>query len=390
MEINAKLSPTSKLSSVMIEDELRRSERGHIQSYTRVNFELIFENDPVWLLIMDKSFVQTITFPQFSSKEMLLSTLSFSAKTMYSKFLSTLLPNCICFGPQSSPDILLVSGSKKFCESTTFFQAPRLAIIDYSYRRRQMLKTEQGFNEVISHKQVGGPTNFKLSYYRSVELKPARRSMLRRHIDSFIDYSLWAKHEPQPSTFLTLKDTLLVDDLRTYVQIPSRFNNTQLGYRRLSHSELCNIFGIKTIHHSFVYPGAFQTLIPLQLLYALIVDNLQITPRTSERTPMLLPRPFQIHKKGFWLSSIARWLPEQWSPQYKAGNVAKNDDASVPLSLWDHRITKVFTNVSPNSCNILRKFLIKLYNRGLYLEVIRQLRDNLCQSASNEQRGGVF
>ena len=349
---------------------------------------MIFENYPVWLIVLDKSLVHTLAFPQFESREMLLSTLPFAAKSMFAQFLNDLRKEQLLFGSNPQADLILISGSPLFVNAVQNLSATHIAIIDHSHRFRHGKRNDFGITEMVTHTQVGGCTNFRLSYRRSPHLLPAQRTNLRRKIDSFINYSLPPSRITPPTLYYNLHDILPISHVRAYIQVPYRNIPGKFGFRQLNHSELCYVFGIKASQHPFICPSAFSFMVPAQLLYSLLLHNLQQMSRKPDRCPMLLPQPIHVHKKGFWLAALGKWLPECWSPQYKNEAVAKNDDASIPISLWDGRITSIFRLATSNTCEVLRRFLNRLFQRGLYVEVKEFLTTNQVLD-SIELRGGV-
>ena len=138
----------------------------------------------------------------------------------------------------------------------------------------------------------------------------------------------------------------------------------------------------------YVCPSGISKIVPIQLLQALLMPNLQVLPPNSTRLPMPVQLPILHHKKGIWLSDIQKWLPSQYSHEYSNSTVAKSDNASIPISLWNGRITSIYQQASPHTCSVLRTFIMTIYCRKLYKSLLTFLRSHKSYTGSNEHQGG--
>jgi len=220
-------------------------------------------------------------------------------------------------------------------------------------------------------------------------LKRPLLTKIRRGISCYVDFKVKNCYKSTPTQFLTLSNIFPVGGLSTLIQFPSLFKPSSFEYRRLNHNELCNVYGIPIHLQSHVCPTSFRSLIPLQLLQALLLPNLNEMSRSNQRNPRTIPQPIPDDKRGIWFSDLNKWLPEQWSSEHNTYNnriVAKSDDAKVPICLWNNRIIKLFKNTTDSTCDTIRQFLMVIYCRKLFKEFSGIYPSGL--TGSNEQRGG--
>jgi hypothetical protein len=163
------------------------------------------------------------------------------------------------------------------------------------------------------------------------------------------------------------------------IQYPSSFSHSGIGRRLLSVDELAGIFGL----HSRMRMGelrleSFAALLPVGLLDCVLRPLLRSAAVCqSDGSPMLSPLLFPERSLSCrtWLPSLHLYLPHDWIiPQLVTDKAAKRDDADVPVSLWDRRITLLFPSTGP----VLERFrarLLLIRGRSLYKEFLSYLHD---------------
>ena len=353
----------------------------------RVN--IIFQNHPIWLLALDLRLTQRISFPLCESASTLLQSVPSHFYNLYSHLLST-VSDSLDFGNHHTTAITLVSGSPEFCLQFFGRYNRLLAIVDKSFRWRKPQNFTSSYKtDTICHQQVGGCTGFRMSYFTNLYFKPVLSS-LRRTIGTFINY----KHQctfKKPPTFISLSDTLSVSHLRVHIQIPSVYKEDLFQYRMLHHDELCKIFGVRKNLEHLLQPYCLDKIVPIQLLQSLLFPNLKVKPMGDCRTPMSLPKLVLPTTKGFWIPAIQKWLPADWGQQKNTSEkVAKHDDADIPISLWDGRVTCLFNKATPSICNAIRRFIMTIYCRQLFIDFRKNLHRYYISLGSLEQQGGAL
>ena len=115
-----------------------------------------------------------------------------------------------------------------------------------------------------------------------------------------------------------------------------------------------------------------MNLLPSQLLESILQPTLSVLytsvpSHIQSLTPTLFPKRSSTHQT--WLPSLACFLPHSWVDlEFVTDKAVKRDDAEVPTSLWDTRITLLFPG-SSRALGFMRQWLLNKQRRLLTAEL---------------------
>ena len=382
------LSFPSELPTVNLNVSKRKiSYSGSISVRTPVKFVLLFDDVPWWLLAIDLTYVESITlfdFLDFSTLENILSTrpLGDIFLEVFKFFKSKLL-----FSPSfqtAANSLILISGSIHFLESHRIFEEHTIKnwlFISTKIKKYRHVPVSGHQFFRLSHKHHGGATDIEVLYSSSLPSFVCANSPLRRSVGDFIDFSIRPKPDKSDVRFVSHTSLIPARALSSPMLIPTSFTSTGFGLRTLNANELGHIFGLPSQLHSLFQPHHFP-IVPVQILNVLLTQFLDvgdvfssITPPTEPSSKRLcLPKPIPDFVPEF-LSALNRSLPPLWSRvSTTVEKAAKADNASVPLEMWNNRITPLFPSFTPSILDLLRSLVLRKYRRKVYLEFITFLR----------------
>ena len=359
-------------------------EEGTFMSVQKMMFMLRFDTIPVWLLALDLNIIATLVFMDFDNLDSLLQKIKLlPCRLLFEKILSWFNQhNLILFNKQQNfenkPHVYLISGSVQFFMST--FQH---SITKYLYITEQHTRVRKIPN--IGHQlhrasliQFGGPLKYEVLWGSSECGWAPTLSCLRRTIGDYIHHNLRPTMLKEPPKFVTHHDTLHPYGLQSWIQYPTFFSSSGTGFKQLQSGELLEIFGIPSIFHITLQPEAF-IFTPVQILDKLLQAFLQrfFNSNPFKRIPAFprsLPEPVPDGEAVF-VPQLNRYLPQDWcSVENIEEKAAKADDASVPLHLWNKRIS-CFWDVSDIQLDVIRSFLLRCHFRRMFRNFLLYLRD---------------
>ena len=189
-----------------------------------------------------------------------------------------------------------------------------------------------------------------------------------------MDYSIPPTTTTTSSMALSYKGKLPIRFLHRHVYYPTHFAVQGYGYRSLTPIELCKIFGLDillTIGAANTVQHSFFPVVPVPMLDTLLSPLLTYASESNVSAKVSLPPIYQ--DEGYtYLPVLNMRLPHQWYQQESISiSAVKHDNADVVNAIWDQRITLLFTTCSATHLNTLRKFLLQVMYRKLFLEFRR-------------------
>jgi len=383
---------SSELPSTPVQVQKRKiSCSGSIPVRKPIDFVLLFDTVPWWLLAIDLPSVKSIVLFDFLDYNTLETIVSrhplgptflrvlerFQHKLRFSTAFSA-----------SHDTLVLLSGSIRFLATHRIFE-------EYSIRNWLFVCSDikkyrtipvSGYEFFrISHKHHGGPTDIETLYSSSSPSFRCDRSPLRRAVGDFIDFSIRPSpvtSKTSPSKFIFHTSILPFRAITAPIRIPTTFTATGFGLRILNTTELCHIFGLPSTLHALFELHHFP-FVPIQILNGLLTNfldkNKLFSPtslgRPSSSKRLCVPKPIPDFLPAY-LPSLNRSLPPVWSRvDAVTQKAAKADNASVPLHMWDFRITPLFPSFTPSVLTSLRSLVLRKYRRRVYLEFVQFLRE---------------
>jgi hypothetical protein len=108
-------------------------------------------------------------------------------------------------------------------------------------------------------------------------------------------------------------------------------------------------------------------VVPIQImdgcLAGIFTDNCVL----KEVLPTPLLRPPRPSTLSSWLPALKKYLPHSWMNSQASTKAVKNNDAGIPVHMWDQRILLVLPWVAPVIL-FLRRHLMFLITRNVYVE----------------------
>ena len=247
-----------------------------------------------------------------------------------------------------------------------------IILLNSSWRRRTEPRSFLNIRwKRLSAVDFGAPVNFNvLIGFRNIHFV-AQSTQIRRSIKHYVN------HGSRPSSVILPyhdiryygDDVLNPAKLHLPVIYPTHFTATGYGIRSLTNEELSHCFGIESWNGTVHVPP----IPPMQVLHVLI----RHLPGGSEG-----PLPFHTNKwptsalsskssTATWIPSINSFLPHTWMDTTIDNSTAvKSDDAEVPTSLWNSRISLVFPHHSSASLDNLRSLVLMWQIRRIFKEIV--------------------
>ena len=332
---------------------------------------------------LEKDYVQTLHFPQWTSKNALS---RFLNKTRDGPFFEESLgifdQSLLTFKDSSSvssctTNLFLISGSLSFFRS--ILAKSLVGQVIFLMDKHKRLRKIPPFSPLlhrIKHSNVGGATKFETFYSMiNVDKRPQFSSIIR-DISSYLDYSIRsAQSLPEGASFpINQYDQLHPNALHSKILVSSDFSCSGFGLRKLSQEELGTMYGLSSRFFSAVQHAEFS-FVPVQIVRTLLICGLETREqKQSKRARQMVPLPQHIPDNApTFLASLNRILPSAW---YKCDGVsqkaAKNDDADIDFNKWDLRILSLWPHANA-LIPALRKLALRYQFRSLY----REYRDYL-------------
>ena len=363
-----------------------QAESSWLPMFKTENVVIKFESQPVWLLGVTDKVTKHIVFPDFKSmyglksfiyktstqKQLYLNILNYLSKSIY-----------ISFGRSDlSPVIYLVSGSEH-CWLDIIAKVKSMnravGIVESFWKPRRSLESD---SKTIKHQWVGGATNFQTVYVTSSrEIKPDYTS-LRRSLGAFVNYKHRVLHQKtQGVKGYTEGDLVSLVELPLIIFLPMTYKREAMGQREVQGDELSHLVGL---------PSAFQinsseslaNIVPVQILDSLIKSVWSfssLSRLSSSKRTQYTPTEFFVDPRGHYIPSLQQFLPHSWCNTHtNSTSAAKNDDAEVPIYLWNGRITplfQAFKSISRTKQDsilaTIRKFVLRIAIRHFVRDLFR-------------------
>ena len=382
------LSPEPSTTKLHVQKR-KISYSGSISVRAPVEFVLLFDDVPWWLLAIDLTYVKSIVLFDFLDLITVKNILSSRPFGYIFLQILELFKSKINFSPSfqvSTNTLVLISGSIHFLDSHRIFEEHTISnwlfISTELKKYRHVPLSGHQFSRIL-HKHHGGPTDIAALYSSSDPSFKCLKSPLRRSVGDFIDFSIRPTPVPaqSDSRYVSHLSLIPAKGLSSSIIIPTSFTSTGFGLRVLNGNELGHIFGLPSHFHSFFAPEDFP-IIPVQVLNSLLIqflDSVDTFPvlNSSVQSPakrLCLPKPIPDFLPEF-LSDLNKSLPPLWSRvNSTVDKAAKADNASVPLEMWNNRVTPLFPSFTPSILERLRSLVLRKYRRKVYLEFVSFLR----------------
>jgi hypothetical protein len=403
-------------------------------------FALVCEGFPIWLLGLEPSWITSVTLVGFGSLADWLESLSSRSfpTQLVERAYSRINPMKVHFvsSSESIPndvDVFLLSGSLPYLlEQFQYFkciQVPTIGTIDSHVSSRFNHGRPKGVDRStapdlawfrIRHETVGGMTLFNAVHAtRHTGCVLPQVTTLRRKIASIMDASVkprFLTSREKPDHALSAQELLSPLHLEQPVMCSTRFYSSGWGIRSLTTGELASAFGFSVrLRMGEISKLSFNVCVPIQLLHSILLPVLTSTGPTIGckrhkiqwdpiREPRLIGTGSVLDTDGAlakrsWLPSIQRWLSHQWiDPELVTATAAKRDDACVPTSLWDARLTLLYPGVTRLHLETLRSWLLRRCRLNVTRSLLRFLRSQhsigwalqLTKSRASRHQGGVL
>ena len=186
-----------------------------------------------------------------------------------------------------------------------------------------------------------------------------------------MDHSIRAKTQRHDKVIAS-KHLLPAGRLSAYIKYPTHHTSTGWDVRQLSNPELHGMYGFPSKG-----PSSLTGRVPLQMLEALIdpVCRRDTSPREQLSTLHYSPPSYVEPVEGIWMPKISRMLPHTWRSDVVSTVSTKADTASVPMHMWNSRVTTIFPSFSPYILDRLRNLVLRRAKRMFRKEIILYLMD---------------
>ena len=270
-------------------------------------------------------------------------------------------------------DILLLSGSSEFVENLSFHSSPSIPVIavltGISRNRRRSPNWKQW---TYKHSKLGGVTACRVTIgFRGID--PIQLgSFVDRSLGHIIKHNERAKpSSPDVSGVYRESSLLQPNDLERMILYPTHMSYTGWGKRLFTESELSDAFDLPTWCEWNPSIG-IPVKICLEVVQGFLAKHAPELPdpgaHSVKRAPISAP-------KHSWLPSLKCFLPGSWAdPALISAKAAKADNAKVPVSMWNDRITLIFPEWTPHKLDRLRNIILRRQHRKLYLQFATHMR----------------
>jgi hypothetical protein len=268
-----------------------------LTSKVDTHFCIIFDDAPIWILSLDRTFAASVVMFGFESARALsdrLEDTEFSNHLLLA-VIARLGPRRMKYTVEASevPDdaVWLVSGSLA-TTATLATQVPpttrSLYLIDHHLRGSPRLPNRYSWQKV-QHLHFGGATCFRTAIgSQHLALSPVKTS-LRRTLAHIVDFAEPAYGPPQELAH-SLDNRLHPDSVRRAVRYRTHRSTTGWGCRSLTMGELGIAFGMSSCFRHAVTTSRLFPFAPLQILDG-ILEALVSTRIPTSRRPLLCPPP---------------------------------------------------------------------------------------------------
>ena len=179
----------------------------------------------------------------------------------------------------------------------------------------------------------------------TVKLKPT----VHRSVGSVIEHKRYLPSHDHPEGSIETNALLPIAKITPAIRLPSRFTLSGFATRAFSASELCTAFDCpswsipknKPIHPVFV-----TGVCPLNTLITVsdfLLEFIAVRGSRVGSTPLVDLPDSTSDPRGAWITHYDKgvgWLPLSWiDSSLVTDKAVKIDKASVPVHLWDQRVS---------------------------------------------------
>jgi hypothetical protein len=346
-----KAAPPSPVSQSEVQEEIEIEER-FLTSKMDTHFCLLFNDAPIWLLSLDRSFAASVVlFGVVSARELSdrLDGTLFSPRLLLA-VIARLEPRCVSYTKDpakvSHDAVWLISGGLATID-TLINQVPTsarsLCLVNHHLRGSPRLSDFYCW-QTVKHLHFGGATVFRTVLgCRHLDLRPVKTTLCRTLVH-VIDFAKPA-YGPQQDLPHNLADRLNPDFIGRAVTYRTLRSTTGWGCRSLTIGELGVAFGLPSCFRPAVETSQFFRFVPLQILDGIPEALVSTQTPTSAHIPKIKRVTIPIPAHRTWLPTLGLYhLPHDWIDLTAVTNVAaKSDDAAVVVSMWNRRISSVLT-----------------------------------------------
>lgn len=369
----------------------------------RAKVLVISEAAPIWIFGMDRNNYSEIILENRADWNNVLS-LSGELSVYVQRAVTQLSTKLFTFPTKKGwpdADVTLVSGTLDYCSRVSFLahDRPVLFLVTESFggRMRNGKITDKGVNplidwSVLRHSSFGGPTNFRALFGRMNFYFEPKTTTLRRTIAHIIDFGLRpdqsSEKASEASDSYTAHDIIQQQYLERKVVYRTHYCRSGWGERELNDDELGVAFGFPlALRGKSGNINAFP-FVPVQIIDGILAGLLshlgpQAPTERAARRSVVTDNQFSIPDRT-WLPTIQEYLPHDWIDlNLVTDKAAKSDDAEVPTSLWDRRITLIYPG-SEKGIELMRKWILRRYKHRLLTEFCLYMRKTHGNSWSND------
>jgi hypothetical protein len=350
-----------------------------------IEFSLVSDNMPVWLLAMEKDYCTLLHVAGHSSPGDFL-------KAMQEKNIDPHLVNIavarlglgrvryLGMEPPSHESVLLVSGSLDFLKRTQE-KWPRyrdLFLLDQPSRSKIKSNFSMKWSR-LRHQTSGGATNYvALLGTMNLALQP-QRTTLTRTVGHILNHGIRPQTLPtryNSEEALGLGNRINPGQLDQVVAYRSAYSRTGWGLQQLTPDELEITFGLPSWLRTNDLLATHFPFVPLQIMDGVLKALLCGTSaNVTHQLPTPKPRSSDRGSEKTWFPKLQHFLSHDWiNDDYVTSKAAKSDDAEVPTALWDQRILLPLPWAKSVLTFICTRLLARL-QRKLYCEFRTYLRD---------------
>ena len=333
----------------------------------------------MWLLSLETNIVDRIYLPDFTSMQQFKTHIDNYTKDdlIFNRIITHLGLHSFVFGASTLTDnvLILISGSIEFINSFQYKGAPFIYVYDEPMRIRRKIVSSSCPLHQIKHTQCGGATSYTTVWSSNISSLTPHSTSIRRNIGDYIDHSIRPRAAPAslPAVYYSETSLLKPDFFDTPVVYATNFVSSRLGLRSLSIAELSKILGLPSWIYHFPLKLHDLSIVPTQILDALLRPALNTTVMTESKRRKLPPL---IHEPDrIFLPDLNAFLTSDWKHSAQEFDTSvKHDDAETNMDLWDKRNLCIFPEAQSHHLEILRKFFFRWSVRRIYKEYTSYLR----------------
>ena len=348
-----------------------------------ISIDLIFEKSPVWLLGLDKHFVQSLHVVGFNTMTEVivhLGKLELDVSFFNQAFV-TLGISKVTTGQsvRKTSDITLVSGSITFLneQAIGLRKKKALYLTEDHCNLRKLPKTSLTFSRLM-HRKHGGTTNFCAIYAFTHMENVTPMKHFKRSFMEYLDLNTPTSRSV-PTKFISTEQPFPIQQNNTRIKVPLGYGQKTFGYRRVTLDELKQIYGFSEPQRRWTIARDSFPIVPPSLLHLLLRNAFTVTTKpypdlTSFNEPVLSDQPVSTDHPSYFTTVQT---PPQWTQTLHtvegSTSSVKHDDAKTLLNMWDMRVLPLYARATSAHLESLRGFAFRCYAKRLYRNYVLYL-----------------